>query len=129
MDKNEAYRATFYFFERFAGENQDSLIAIILGSMQLLEDGAPADSSIAKDWGEALMRSHIENFESIDDKTAYLTACNLINVFYESNLTKPQELKDLIDRMNQSEERASKYWNEALKRAKTDLESIKLNLS
>jgi len=46
----QAYRAMFYFLEAYYERTGADDVGALLGSMQLLEDGMPADSAIWSEW-------------------------------------------------------------------------------
>lgn len=54
MNQEQAYRAMFHFMEKYYAQTQAEDIGILLGSMQLLADGLPADRAIWNEWLEAI---------------------------------------------------------------------------
>lgn len=50
LNPSEAYRAMFYFLQAHYERTGADDIGALLGSMQLLEDGMPADSAIWSEW-------------------------------------------------------------------------------
>ena len=128
VPKGETYRAVFYFFEKLANLETDnlSLILNIHGSMQLLQDGAPVDSSIEDKWQDALTQTEKEIGKNNKRKFTQHVAFNLIKIFYEENSAKPGELKDIMNHIEKNENPVDQYWEEAWKRAKTDKEGVVL---
>jgi hypothetical protein len=59
LTSQQAYEAMYLFledyYERFKAKQPDEL-AILLGSMQLLSDGMPADPAFRQDWQRCVLR-------------------------------------------------------------------------
>ena len=128
VPKGEIYRAVFYFFEKLAYPETDnlSLILNIHGSMQLLQDRVPVDSSIEDKWQDALTQTEKEIGKNNKSTFTRRVAFNLIKIFYEENSAKPRELKDIMNRIEKNENPVDQYWEEAWQRAKTDKEGVVL---
>ena len=90
--------------------------------------GMPADTGIETLWQDALRRAEKEVGGGDKNEFVYKIAYYLIEALYESNSAKPEdkpkELKDLTKRMDEHEDPIDQYWEEALERAKTDVESV-----
>ncbi len=56
LDEKQAYKAMFYFLENYYFLTSDNTIGGILGSMQLLNDGKPADPAFWADWEIAIKK-------------------------------------------------------------------------
>lgn len=56
LNENQAYMAMFYYLEDLFDNQGFDELGGLLGSMQLLEDGAPADPAAIKDWEKAVKR-------------------------------------------------------------------------
>jgi hypothetical protein len=54
LSDEQAYAAMFYFIERIYEHTKSDDLGGLLGSMSVLEDGAPADAAVASDWLEAV---------------------------------------------------------------------------
>ncbi len=50
IDAKMAYQAMFTYLEKYYNQTKSSDIGALLGSMQLLEDGHPADKAIWNEW-------------------------------------------------------------------------------
>ena len=134
VPKGETYRAVLFFFERFAEEKRDeffkkpvdegleeiSLISIICDDMHLLPNGIPADNSVEEFWQKALSQAEKEVGKKDKSKFAYQVAYNLMKIFYENNKAKPEELKNLINRIDKHEDLIDRYWEESMERAEID---------
>ena len=59
MNQEQAYRAMFHFMEKYYALTQAEDIGILLGSMQLLADGLPADRAIWNEWLAAIDESTV----------------------------------------------------------------------
>lgn len=59
MNQEQAYRAMFHFMEKYYAQTQAEDIGILLGSMQLLPDGSPADPALWSDWLAAINESRM----------------------------------------------------------------------
>jgi hypothetical protein len=60
IDLHQAYAAMYYFLETQHGRVPSDELAIMLGSMALLEDGRPADEGAWSDWLEAVERARTD---------------------------------------------------------------------
>ncbi|WOB51580.1 hypothetical protein NYR97_09635 [Xanthomonas hydrangeae] len=61
MFEKKAYIAMLIFLEDYWERNgQPDALGVLLGSMNPLEDGVPADSAIWNDWLEAVAKSESE---------------------------------------------------------------------
>ena len=54
LDERAAYQAMIAFLEKYYHLTHTGEIGGLLGSMQLMEDGKPADPAIWDDWLEAV---------------------------------------------------------------------------
>ena len=57
LNVREAYLAMFFFLGHLYDLTKDNSLGGFLGSMQLLEDGMPADSAYWKDWLRAVKKA------------------------------------------------------------------------
>ncbi len=53
LTQKEAFQTMIAFLEAYYEQTQADDIGALLGSLQLLEDGKPADSAMWQDWLEA----------------------------------------------------------------------------
>jgi hypothetical protein len=56
LTERESYQAMIYFLEKYYELTNSSDVGALLGSMQLLEDGASADPALWSDWLGAIQR-------------------------------------------------------------------------
>ena len=56
LTKHQAYQAMFSFIENLYEMTKDSELGGYLGSMQILEDGKPADPAYSVDWERAIAK-------------------------------------------------------------------------
>lgn len=54
LSDEQSYAAMYYFLEQIYKRTKSDYLGGLLGSMSVLEDGAPADAAITKDWFEAV---------------------------------------------------------------------------
>jgi hypothetical protein len=54
MDSSHAYKAMLLFLERYYEMTNSDELGALLGSMNLLEDGKPADGAIWDEWMQAI---------------------------------------------------------------------------
>lgn len=57
LSSRQAYVAMLIFLERYYEMTQADEIGALLGSMQLLDDGVPADRALLNDWEGAVKAS------------------------------------------------------------------------
>lgn len=57
LTTDQAYRAMFSFLEKYYEATGADDVGALLGSMNLLEDGRPADSAIWTDWCNAVQQA------------------------------------------------------------------------
>ena len=56
LDVKQSYLAMFYFLDHLYDLTKDDLLGVFLGSMQLLENGKPADAAYWTDWENAVQK-------------------------------------------------------------------------
>jgi hypothetical protein len=54
LNERESYAAMVIFLEKYYELTNSSDVGALLGSMQLLEDGTPADAALWSDWLQAI---------------------------------------------------------------------------
>lgn len=57
LTANEAYRAMFSFLEELYQRTHSDELAVLLGSLSLLDDGQPADPAMWHAWEQAVSRA------------------------------------------------------------------------
>lgn len=67
LSKLQAYEAMFYFLENLYALTNDDSIGGFLGSMQLLNDGKPADPAYWSDWEKAVEKVLSKQGGSVSD--------------------------------------------------------------
>lgn len=55
MNEVQAYKAMFKFLDKYYQQTGSDDIGALLGSLQLLEDGKPADSAMWGEWRSAIL--------------------------------------------------------------------------
>lgn len=65
MDEKIAYKAMVTYLEKYYDQTKSSDVGGLLGSMQMLEDGRPADSAIWNEW--------LEIVNDLKDRTKVVT--------------------------------------------------------
>lgn len=130
MSEEEAYYSVFYFYENLTDyANRSSLMPAIHGGMQLSQDGRPIDVAVEEWWKYALKKTGITDVEDIEEESVYQAAYYFIEAVYQDNSVKPEELRELLNRINQQKEDVLQYWKKALDRARSDSKGVKLNFT
>ena len=57
LTERQAYRAMYFFLDRYYELTQADDVGALLGSMSLLPDGQPADPALWRDWQEAVEKA------------------------------------------------------------------------
>ena len=63
LTKSQAFRAMFHMLDELYQENPRHELGGVLGDMQLLQDGAPADQAYVGRWDEAVDKVLMEDSE------------------------------------------------------------------
>jgi hypothetical protein len=57
MTEKQAYRAMFFYLNAYFERNPNAELGSVLGDLQLLEDGGPADPAVRLDWMKAVEKA------------------------------------------------------------------------
>jgi hypothetical protein len=57
MTEEQAYRAMFFYLDAYFERNPNAELGSILGDLQGLEDGGPADPAVTQDWKQAVRKA------------------------------------------------------------------------
>jgi hypothetical protein len=57
MTEEQAYRAMFFYLDAYFERNLNAELGSVLGDLQLLEDGSPADPAVTQDWKQAVRKA------------------------------------------------------------------------
>lgn len=128
MNQFDCYRTTYYFYEPLTKEEGAVVIPLVFYEMPLVQSGVPFSERMEMDWATALERSGCVGKSEITENEAYDIAFQLICIMYEGNVSKPQDLFNIIKRMKDRDPKILEYWASAIERAKTDHDGAKLIL-
>jgi hypothetical protein len=57
MTEEQAYRAMFFYLDAYVERNPNAELGSVLGDIQLLKDGSPADPAVTHDWKQAVRKA------------------------------------------------------------------------
>ena len=57
MTEEQAYKAMFFYLDAYFERNPNAALGSVLGDLQLLEDGKPADPAVTQDWMQAVQQA------------------------------------------------------------------------
>jgi hypothetical protein len=57
MTEEQAYRAMFFYLDAYFERTPNAELGSVLGDLQLLADGSPADPAVTKDWKQAVRKA------------------------------------------------------------------------
>lgn len=60
MTEQEAYRAMYYFLEKYYSYIKSEEIANLLGGLSLLPDGSTADPAFETEWSDSIKRAKVD---------------------------------------------------------------------
>jgi hypothetical protein len=57
MTEKQAYRAMFFYLDAYFERSPLAELGSVLGDLQLLKDGKPADPAVTQEWKQAVQKA------------------------------------------------------------------------